>query len=271
MVGVAYRIVRLHAAPFPDPPLAFDGPVVGGQPTRITSTGAHAPRHPHYTDDRVLLASPPAPRGLALFFHGHMGEIDRDVRLRWDMAGQAAAGGAALIAPQLGLEVADSYPGKLGRPGGTAALVAEAAPHLAELSGLSTAQVEDLPLVLAGFSGGWRALESSLTSGGLGDRVAGIVVLDALFGGLDTVTEWCLEGRGWLVAVSGSRCAEAMTELADALSTAGIARATEVPARLGPGTVALIDSKHDHWDIPGAGRPVEAILSRWTGRRAERG
>ncbi|MCA8908348.1 MAG: hypothetical protein KDA64_10770, partial [Rhodospirillaceae bacterium] len=171
----------------------------------------------------------------------------------------------------LGLEVADSYPGKLGRPGGTAALIAEATPQLAELAGTSAAQIEALPLVLAGFSGGWRALESSLIHGGLGQRVAGIVVLDALFGGFDTVAEWCLDGRGWLVAVSGSRCADAMATLADRLSTAGIARATEVPARLGPGTVALIDSEHDHWDIPGAGRPVQAILSRWTSRPAERG
>ena len=240
--------------------MAFDGPVRDGRPTRVTSTGAIAPRHPHYTDDRVLIAGPSAPRGVVLFFHGQMGAVDRDAGRRWDLPGQAAAAGWALVAPQLGRDVADSHPGKLAKPGAAARLMAAAAPYLDDLAGQETA---DLPVVLCAFSGGWRASGAVLAGGGLDHRIAGVILLDALFGGIDGLVAWCGTGAGWLVALSGGRCADGHAALARSLDAAGIVCHRQLPHGLGCGTVALLDTGRDHWDVPGPpDRPIRAILRR---------
>ena len=134
------------------------------------------------------------------------------------------------------------------------------APHLGRLAGTGTAH---LPVVLCAFSGGWRAAATVLAQQVSARRIAGVILLDALFGGIDRVTAWCATRAGWLVALSGPRCRDGRAALVRDLDAAGVAHDRELPHRLDPGTVALLDTGADHGDIPGPpDRPVRMILGR---------
>jgi hypothetical protein len=150
-----------------------------------------------FRDNRVLLHIPPAfdvrrPGIMIVFFHGHGATLADDVFMRQQVPAQMAGTNAVLIAPQLAVKAADSSAGKLWHPGAFARFVGEAASHLARLHGdrRSARSFASMPVVIVAYSGGYTAAAWSAHHGGLGKRLRGVVLLDALYGEVDKFADW---------------------------------------------------------------------------------
>src|ERR1700687_404750 len=152
-----------------------------------------------YNDNRVLMHVPEGfdahkPGVIVVFFHGNGAMLERDVRDRQQVPQQISASGvnAVLLAPQLAVDAADSSAGKFWQPGGLKRFLAESAEHLALMSGDPGAArtFANMPVVIVGYSGGFVPAAWSLEVGGLGNRVRGVFLLDAVYGELDKFTSW---------------------------------------------------------------------------------
>src|SRR3954447_5058835 len=144
-----------------------------------------------YNDSRVLVHVPEhfdvrKPGVIVVFFHGNGATLERDVRDRQLVPQQITDSGvnAVLLAPQLAVDAADSSAGKFWQPGGLKRFIAESAEHLAGLTGDPAAvkAFANMPVVLVGYSGGFLPAAYSLEVGGLGSRVRGVFLLDAVYG-----------------------------------------------------------------------------------------
>jgi hypothetical protein len=102
-----------------------------------------------------------------------------------------------LLAPQLAVDAADSSAGKFWQPGGLKRFVAESTDHLARLYGDPGAAkaFANMPVVIVGYSGGFLPTAWSLEVGGITKRVAGVILLDAVYGELDKFATWIENNR----------------------------------------------------------------------------
>jgi hypothetical protein len=157
-----------------------------------------------YNDDRVLLHIPPGfdpkrPAVMVVFFHGHGADLERDVRNRQRLPEQITAAGAnaVLVAPQFAFDAADSSAGKFWEPDGFRRFLDEAAQKLAKMYGdpRITATFVNMPIVIVAYSGGFGPTLAVLDHGGVGSRVRGLVLLDALYDGIDTFADWIANNR----------------------------------------------------------------------------
>jgi len=157
-----------------------------------------------YSDPRVLLHIPPGfdankPSVMIVFFHGHGAILGRDVRDRQRVPAQISASGvnAVLVAPQFAVDAADSSPGKFGDPGGFKRFLDEAAGELARLHGdpRTKQTFANMPIVIVAYSGGFGPTLSVLDNGGVKSRIRGIVLLDALYSGINKFANWIAENR----------------------------------------------------------------------------
>jgi hypothetical protein len=268
-------IARLKHAPFP---IGADDDGEGGRffhetesgtglRVRINRHGDRYPEHIHYADPSVLFHVPAGfdrakPFRLVVFFHGHASALEQDVVGRIAFLKQIDASGAnvILIAPQLAKEAIDSHPGKLIRAGALARMLDEAAGVLARALGKNMAwPVARAPVILVAYSGGYRALAAGLSeSGGPQGRVEGIVLLDTVFGEVRRIDEWlqARRGRTFLVGLYGLLSASWTIELMYRWEARGLRYRLELPARIGPGTVALAPVATDHVDIVTQGPPA---------------
>jgi hypothetical protein len=157
-----------------------------------------------YSDDRVLLHIPPGfdsrlPAVMVVFFHGHGADLARDVRDRQRLPEQITAAGAnaVLVAPQFAFDAADSSAGKFWEPDGFKRFLDEAAQKLAKMYGdpRSTAAFANMPIVIVAYSGGFGPTLAVLDHGGANSRLRGLVLLDALYDGIDTFASWIANNR----------------------------------------------------------------------------
>jgi hypothetical protein len=157
-----------------------------------------------FGDDRVLLHIPPSfdPRKKAVmivFFHGHGANLSRDVRDRQRVPAQltAAAANAVLVAPQFAVDAADSSAGKFWEPNGFKRFLDEASIKLARMYGdpASAAAFARMPIIIVAYSGGFGPTLSVLDRGGANARIRGIVLLDALYAGIDRFADWIADNR----------------------------------------------------------------------------
>lgn len=157
-----------------------------------------------FSDDRVLLHIPPGfdptrPAVMVVFFHGHGATLSRDVRDRQQVPAQITAAGmnAVLVAPQFAVDAADSSAGKFWEPNGFKRFLDEAAIKLARLYGdqRSAAAFANMPIVLVAYSGGFGPTLSVLDRGGVRSRLRGLVLLDALYAGIDKFADWIANNR----------------------------------------------------------------------------
>ena len=270
-------IARLKAAPFPigrnddGEGRKFFGEVDRASEvrTRVNRHGERYPEHIHYADPGVLFHvpkdfDPTRPFRLVVFFHGHESALQRDVVGRLRVTRQLDRSGlnAILIAPQLAKDAIDSHPGKLGREGGLARLLDEAAGVLARAIGRRHAdRLAAAPVVLAAYSGGYRALTAGLDVGGVDERIEGVILLDTVFGEVARIDEW-LERRGravFLVGLYGVLSGSWTLDLMWAWEARGVRYSLAIPSRIGPGTVALAPVVTDHAEIVTEGPPAEPI------------
>jgi hypothetical protein len=200
-----------------------------------------------YNDNRVLMHVPEhfdvrKPGVIVVFFHGNGATLERDVRDRQLVPQQISDSGvnAVLLAPQLAVDAADSSAGKFWQPGGLKRFVAESADHLARLYGDPSA---NMPVVIVGYSGGFVPAAWSLEVGGLGGRVRGVFLLDAVYGELDKFASWIVNNRsGFFVSAYTRYTRRHDRELMQTLKEKGIAISEDMDGPLRPGSVVFVET-----------------------------
>ena len=157
-----------------------------------------------FSDDRVLLHIPPGfdprrPAVMVVFFHGHGANLARDVRDRQQVPAQITGAGAnaVLVAPQFAFDAADFERREIlgaerlqalpRRSGGEARLDVR---RSAQRRGFAK-----MPIVIVAYSGGFGPTLSVLDHGGVSSRVRGLVLLDALYAGIDKFADWIADNR----------------------------------------------------------------------------
>jgi hypothetical protein len=203
-----------------------------------------------YNDNRVLMHIPEnfdvrKPGVIVVFFHGNGATLERDVRDRQLVPQQITDSGvnAVLLAPQLAVDAADSSAGKFWQPGGLKRFVTESADHLAQLYGDPGAAkaFANMPVIIVGYSGGFVPAAWSLEVGGLGNRVRGVFLLDAVYGELDKFASWIENNRsGFFVSAYTRYTQRHDRELMQMLKDKGIAISDEMDGPLRPGSVVFV-------------------------------
>lgn len=206
-----------------------------------------------YADSRVLVHVPKTfdvqkPGVIVLFFHGNGATLERDVRDRQRVPQQISESGAnaVLLAPQLAVDAADSSAGKFWQPGALKRFLAESSVHLARLYGDPRAAkaFASMPVVIVAYSGGYVPAAWALHVGGLGGRVRGVVLLDALYGELDKFASWIEKNRSAVFVSAYTRYTRRRDDqLANILSEKGIEIGRGLNRSLRPGTVAFIATR----------------------------
>ena len=204
------RLVDFETAPFP-----YHGTMPGSDRPFLNAGQAGHRGHVNFrgrvlwegqtfSDDRVLLHipqgfDPQRPAVIVVYFHGHGADLARDVRDRQRLPEQISAAGAnaVLVAPQFAVDAADSSAGKFWEPNGFKRFLDEAAVKLARLYGdaRSAKAFATMPIVIVAYSGGFGPTLSVLDRGGVRSRVRGVVLLDALYAGIDKFGDWIANNR----------------------------------------------------------------------------
>jgi hypothetical protein len=203
-----------------------------------------------YNDNRVLMHVPEAfdirkPGVIVVFFHGNGAMLERDVRDRQLVPQQVSDSGAnaVLLAPQLAVDAADSSAGKFWQPGGLKRFINESADHLAKIYGDPGAAriFASMPVILVGYSGGFLPTAWSLDVGGLGNRVRGVVLLDAVYGELDKFASWVANNRtGFFVSAYTRYTQRHDQDLMRMLRDKGIAVSQGMDGQLRNGSVVFV-------------------------------
>jgi len=278
------ELVALEAAPFP-----FEGSMPGrtepflnvaaeGRKGRRTPSGRVYWADETYSDRRSLIHIPKGfdiarPAMLVLFFHGHGAKIDRDVWQRQQLPQQLDGSGmnAVLVAPQFAVDARDSSIGRFWQAGAMKRYLDEAARHLARLYGdpAAAAQFAELPVLVVGYSGGFVPAAFALGQPGVSERVAGVVLLDGVYGHVGTFAEWIRQSpQSFLVSGYSRFTQKGNDQLKAEAERLGVAAMAEMPPRLGRGEVALIraDTRHhDYVTEAWAPNPIADVLRRIEG------
>jgi hypothetical protein len=205
-----------------------------------------------FNDNRVLMHVPESfdagkPGVIVVFFHGNGATLERDVRDRQLVPQQISASGvnAVLLAPQLAVDAADSSAGKFWQPGGLKRFVTESTDHLARLYGdpRTAKTFANMPVIIVGYSGGFMPAAWSLEVGGLGNRVRGVFLLDAVYGELDKFESWIANNRtGFFVSAYTRSTKRHEKELMAMLKEKGIAISEDIDGPLRPGSVVFVET-----------------------------
>jgi hypothetical protein len=146
--------------------------------------------------------------------------------------------------------------------------MAEAAEQLARVYGDPRAEqaFAKMPVVIVAYSGGFVAAASSLHVGGLGSRIKGVVLLDALYGEIEKFSSWIVNNRsGFFVSAYTHYTKHHDDDLAHILRDKGIAVSRELNGPLKPGTVAFLPTgegitHRDYVTLAWTEHPVKDIL-----------
>ncbi|HJQ56611.1 MAG TPA: alpha/beta hydrolase [Vineibacter sp.] len=281
------RILPFRSAPFP-----YDGPgdddtgpffnTIAGDGRRrgrVTSRGELLWEDQAFADAGVLLHVPAdfdarRPARLVVFFHGHGSSIDRVVAdMQLDRQIAQAAVNAVLVAPQFAREASDSSPGKFWRPGAFSRFLDEAAARLTDAIAKSRAErpavtnaLRAAPVTLVAFSGGYKPAAFVLDRGGADARIAGVLLLDALYDEEERFARWFAANRtrSYLASLYTNSTMSHQMALMERLRPHPIA--TTLPAVLGPGTAAFVAcggvERHGRFALDGPPRdPVRLALA----------
>jgi len=220
-----------------------------------------------FNDNRTLMHVPEnfdirKPGVIVVFFHGNGATLERDVRDRQMVPRQITESGvnAVLLAPQLAVDAADSSAGKFWQPGGLKRFINESADHLAAMYGdpSTAAAFANMPVIIVGYSGGFVPTAWSLEVGGLGNRVRGVILLDAVYGEMDKFASWIEKNRtGFFVSSYTRYTAPRDHELMHMLREKGIAVSEDMDGPLRPGSVVFVET-------PEGVRHRDYVTHAWT-------
>jgi hypothetical protein len=277
------RLVTFEASAFP-----YRGVIPGSTTPFLDVTAGERRGHtsprggvywedPTYADRRVLLSVPPGfdprrPAVIVLYFHGNRAVLERDVVRRQGIARQVAASrlNAVLVAPQLAVDALDSSAGRFWEEGFARTFLNEAAARLAETFGTGDA-LRDAPVVVVAYSGGYLPAAFTATVGGLGARLHGLMLMDALYGEIDRFAGYMKSRPRAFVFSAYSRSTKAQNALLGGmLSEAGLTITSHLPAALAAGQIVLHDAGanvvHDDFMTQAWSRdPLRAMLDRVPG------
>ncbi len=233
-----------------------------------------------YSDNRVLVHVPVGfdarkPGVIVVFFHGHGATLERDVRDRQLLPKQITESGtnAVLVAPQLAYDAADSSAGKFWERDGFKRFMAEAAEQLARVYGdpRSVDAFANMPVVIVAYSGGFETAAWCLQIGGLGKRVTGVVLMDALYGHLDKFASWIAKNRhAFFISAFTTHNKRRDDDLAQMLKAKGIPIQDELSGPLKAGTATFLSmggiSHRDFVTAAWTRNPVKDVLVRMVQR-----
>ncbi len=98
-----------------------------------------------------------------------------------------------------------------------------------------------MPVVIIAYSGGYLATASSVHYGGLGNRLHGVVLFDALYGEVGTFADWITTQKSAFFISTYSRSTEGRnTQLQKVLIDRHIPFTTSLEPRLKPGSIAFL-------------------------------
>ena len=115
-----------------------------------------------------------------------------------------------------------------------------------------------MPVVIVAYSGGYMPAAYSLALGGAGDRIRGVVLLDALYGEEDKFAHWIEGARygAFFVSAFSNSSRDQNLSLRTRLERDGVAVQSSLPDSLRAGTVAFVDS--------GDVRHEDFVSAAWT-------
>jgi hypothetical protein len=100
-----------------------------------------------------------------------------------------------------------------------------------------------MPVIIVGYSGGFVPTAWSLEVGGLGNRVRGVFLLDAIYGELDKFASWIENNRSGFFVSSYTRGTKRHDdELMHMLREKGISVAEDMDGPLRPGSVVFVET-----------------------------
>jgi hypothetical protein len=230
-----------------------------------------------FNDSRVLMHVPERfdikkPGVIVVFFHGNGATLERDVRDRQLVPQQISDSGAnaVLLAPQLAVDAHDSSAGKFWQPGGLKRFIDESASHLAKLYGDPSAAktFANMPIVIVGYSGGFVPTAYSLDVGGVGNRIRGVMLLDAVYGELDKFASWIANNRSsFFVSAYTHYTQRHDQELMQMIRDKGIAISDDMDGPLRPGSVVFVKTPdgvthRDYVTHAWTDKPVREVLAK---------
>ncbi len=127
-----------------------------------------------------------------------------------------------------------------------------------------------MPIVIVAYSGGYLTAASSLSHGGLKSRVRGIVLLDALYGELDTFADFITANRSAFFVSAYTRSTRRHNaELKNILSERDVTIGNALKPNRLDGSVTFLRAGDDihHRDFVNhawADKPIKDLLSRMT-------
>ncbi len=147
----------------------------------------------HYSDNHVLIIAPKTLNALKkvdliFWFHGWHNNIDSALAY-YQLTRQLIASGlnAVLVLPEAAKDAADSYGGKLEKPGVFRDLVADVLKELKNKKMIGV-NVESGHILLGGHSGGGEVISFIVENGQI--EINEVVLFDALYGGTEKFMVW---------------------------------------------------------------------------------
>jgi hypothetical protein len=206
-----------------------------------------------YSDRRSLLYIPSGfdrrrKGAIVVFLHGNQATLTRDVIARQEVPQQLAASNlnAVLVAPQLAIDALDSSAGGFWEPGRFARYLREADSKLADLAGDGTSAKDfaKLPVILVAYSGGYLPAAWSLELGEANRRIAGVILLDAVYGETEKFSGWIEDHQSsaFFFSAFSPSSAESNGEVQDQLMKQGIDFALDLPPCLEAGDIVFLDT-----------------------------
>jgi hypothetical protein len=276
------KLVAFDTAPFP-----YHGAQPGGGPfLNVGGEGRRGHRTGRgqvlwedqtFSDNRVLLHipagfDPKRPAVMVVFFHGWGATLTRDIVARQKVAAQVTASGAnaVLVAPQFAFDARDSSAGRFWQPNGFRRFLDEASKQLASMYGDpgSEQTFASAPIVLIAYSGGFLPASFVLRDGGATERVRGLVLLDAAYGGLDTFANWIARDKSRFFLSAYTQYTQGHNaELKNMMGGRGVPLTSHLPDELSQGGATFIptggNASHASyvtraWDD----YPIKIILSK---------
>ncbi len=140
-----------------------------------------------------------------------------------------------------------------------AQFIHEAGERLTELYGDARAHAafHAAPVVIAAYSGGYNPAAFVLKSGGVDERLRGVVLFDALYGQFDKFADWLARPPpAFFVSTFGKAAREQNATLQRMLTERGVRFQNALPAALARGSVAFVAA-------PDAVRHVDFMTAAW--------
>ena len=207
-----------------------------------------------YSDRRVLLSMPKSFKpncalAMIVFLHGNEATLERDVRDRQGVARQLAESGlnSVLIAPQFAVNARDSSAGRFWELGVFHEFLCESAHRLSELYGTRKDIFDQAPAILVAYSGGYLPAAAVIRYGQAVERIRGIVLLDAIYGELDTfhsfIVEKCKNQQtSFFLSVYGHSSRNGNEDLKHQLIESDTGFESALHATIEPGSVTFVDT-----------------------------